>query len=234
MNPGARVKNLWALLILMIGTLAGEAQPTVYVVDQFNPSGTGGYAYTNGGITNVWGNWFGGAFQSLAWDPTSDAGSNSNSGSLKIIANFTPSANQFEVFDGYSGIRPPLNGLLYTNFQCDVRFAPGSATTTNGGMISFGYLEFGVISSGYGQDYFGGVDVPAGNTNWVHVSIPLDATADTNLAQINDVLIHIYGPYYSPGLSGTSTLWVDNIQFLGPPAMTSGNCAVDWSTVCQR
>jgi len=90
--------------------------------------------------------------------------------------------DQFEVFDGFNGINPPLNGWQYTNSQCDVRIAPGSATVNN----TFGHPEFG-IAFGYGQDYFGSVDVPANNTNWVHVSLPLSAVADPNLQTINDV-----------------------------------------------
>jgi glucuronoarabinoxylan endo-1,4-beta-xylanase len=201
------------------------------VVDQFDPSGRGGNNYSAGQITNVWGNWFGDAFQSLVWDAASDASNNPASGSMEITANFNGLGsipNQFEVLDGFNGINPPLNGLQYTNFQCDVRFAQGSATVNN----TFGYLQFG-IAVGYNQDYFGGVSVPSSNTNWVHVSINLDANADTNLQSINDVLIHIYGPYYSPGLTGISTLWVDNIKFVGASPVTT-NCVVDWNNVHQR
>ena len=198
----------------------------VYLVDEFDPSGTGGYSYSSGQITNVWGNWFGSAFQSLSWDSTSDASNNPASGSMKINLNFNNSAgaNQFEVYDGFDGILPAINGLQYTNFQCDVRFAQGSATT-NG---TFGYLQFG-IAVGYSQDYFGGVSVPSSNTNWVHVSINLNANADTNLQQISDVLIHIYGPT----MSGASTLWVDNIKFVGASPITT-NCVVDGNNVHQR
>ena len=150
---------------------------------------------------------------------------------MKITADFNGQGSipdQFEVFDGFNGINPPLNGLQYTNFQCDVRFAQDSAAVNN----TFGYLQFG-IAVGYNQDYFGGVSVPSSNTNWVHVSINLDANADTNLQSINDVLIHIYGPYYSPGLSGISTFWVDNIKFVGAAPVTT-NCVVDWNNVHQR
>jgi len=199
----------------------------VYVVDEFDPSGAGGNNYSAGQITKVWSNWFGNAFQSLAWDANSDASNNPTSGSMKINLNFNNSGtipNQFEVFDGFNGISPPLNGLQYTNFQCDVRFAQDSATTSG----TFGFLQFG-IAVGYSQDYFGGVSVPSSNTNWVHVSINLDALADANLQNINDVLIHIYGP----ALSGVSTLWVDNIKFVGASLVTT-NCVVDWNNVHQR
>jgi glucuronoarabinoxylan endo-1,4-beta-xylanase len=216
--------------------LGGIARAETVVVDQFNPSGVGTNSYASGLITNVWGNWFGDAFQSLVWDSTSDASNNPASGSMKITADFNGSGsipNQFAVFDGFTGISPPVNGLFYTNFQCDVRFAAGSATVTDGSQATFGYLEFGIATPGYGQDYFGGIAVPATDTNWVHVSLPLDAVADTNLQDINDVLIHIYGPYFSSGLSGTSVLWVDNIEFTGS-ILPATNCVVDWNNVHQR
>ncbi|HEV2437051.1 MAG TPA: hypothetical protein VG077_13730 [Verrucomicrobiae bacterium] len=212
-------------VLFLTGNLLASAQ-IVCVVDQFDPIGTGGYSYASGQITSVWGNWFGNAFQSLVWDPAGDASNNPASGSMKINLNFNGSGsvpNQFEVYDGFNGISPPLNGILYTNFQCDVRFAQGSATT-NG---TYGYLQFG-IAVGYNQDYFGGVSVPIGNTNWVHVSIGLDATADPNLQSISDVLLHIYGPT----MSGTSKFWVDNIKFVGGSPVTT-NCVVDWNNVHQ-
>ncbi|MGB7769059.1 MAG: hypothetical protein WBN22_09445 [Verrucomicrobiia bacterium] len=145
---------------------------------------------------------------------------------MKVTANFNNNqgADQYEVFDGYNGISPALNGLQYTNFQCDVRFAKGSAAS--GG--NFGYLQFG-IAVGDNQDYFGGISVPSSNTNWVHVSINLNATTDTNLQNINDVLVHMY----STSLSGVSTFWVDNIKFVGASPVTT-NCIVDWSDVHQR
>jgi glucuronoarabinoxylan endo-1,4-beta-xylanase len=221
------LRNAIVLSVLVALSVSSQAQTTTYIVDQFNPSGTGGYSYSGGQIGNVWGNWFGSAFQSLVWDSANDASNNPSSGSMKITANFNGQGsipNQFEVYDGFNGITPALNGLQYTNFQCDVRFAKGSATVNN----TFGHLEFG-IAVGSGQDYFGSVDVPSSNTNWVHVSILLNATTDANLQSINDVLIHIYGP----SMSGVSTFWVDNIKFVGwLPATT--NCVVNWNDLRQR
>jgi glucuronoarabinoxylan endo-1,4-beta-xylanase len=222
------------ILFLTVIHLIQPAQAqSLYVVDPFNPSGIDSYSYAAGQITNVWDNWFGGAFQSLAWDSSSDASNNPSSGSMKITASFdgVDENSQFEVYD-FDGIYPPVNGVQYTNFQCDVRFAQGSAVVTNGGYATFGYLQFGV-TAGYGQDYIGGVSVSATNTNWVHVSLPVNAAADPNLSNIYNVLIHMYGPYYSPGLNGTSTLWVDNIQFAGAAPVTT-NCIVNWNEAHQR
>ena len=221
-----------AAALLAIFACAAPAQTTTNTVDAFNPSGTGGNSYSGGQIGNVWGNWFGGAFQSLVWDSASDAGSNPGSGSMKITANFNGGNNQFVVYNGPINLIPPVNGLQYTSFQCDVRFDPSSATVISGGVPIFGHLEFGT-KNGNNQDFFGSVDIRASNTNWVHVSINLNAKTDPNLMNIFDVLIHIYGPYYSPGLSGTSILWVDNIKFVGA-APVSTNCVVDWNDVRQR
>ena len=236
MRPSCR-KNLWisAAVTLLFGfsISIGRSQIT-NIIDQFNPSGANGFSYSGGQINNVWTNWFGTAFQSLVWDSTMDANGNPNSGSMKITAVFNGSSNQFEVYDGFSGINPPVNGALYTNFQCDVRFDPSSATGTFGGQQCFGFLQFGVSTASFSQDYFPtAINVPASSGGtWVHVDIPISAASDLNLYQINDILVHIYGPNYSPALSGTTTLWVDNIAFTGPTPVNQ--CAVDWNTTYQR
>lgn len=151
---------------------------------------------------------------------------------MKIIASFdgADGNSQWAVYD-FNGISPPVNGRQYTNFQCDVRFAPGSATTTNGGAALFGHLLFGV-AAGTSQDWFGGIDIPISATNWTHVVIPFSAMSDSNLANIYNVIIHIYGPYYTP-MSGSSTCWVDNVEFTGS-APVSTNCIVNWNDVHQR
>jgi glucuronoarabinoxylan endo-1,4-beta-xylanase len=217
---------------VLLGLLAGinlggiaRAQ-NIFVVDEFDSP--------DSGITNFWGNWFGNAFESLTWDPTNDSSNNPASGSMEISLDFNGQGgipNQFAVYD-FDGIYPPVNGAEYPTFECDVRFAAGSATVTNGGAATFGYLQFGVCA-GNNQDYFGGVSVPASNTNWFHVSLALNVASDPNLSNIDNILIHMYGPYYSPGLSGVSTLWVDNIHFVGS-APVAANCVVNWNVVHQR
>ena len=124
-----------ALLALMVCLWVRPAcaQWVTNVIDSFSPN-----TYPNGTITNEWVNWFGGAFQSLSLDATSDANGNPNSGSLKIVANFPVNTDQFTVWDGYNGISPALSGIQFTNFQCDVRFAAGSATNSSG---NFGSLQ---------------------------------------------------------------------------------------------
>jgi len=214
-----------AALALLAGLAVYSAcgQTVTNVIDQFNTN-----SYPNGSITNKWSNWFGGAFQSLSFDATSDANTNPNSGSLKIVANFpTTNTDQFVVWDGYSGISPALSGIIFTNFQCDIRFAAGSATNSSG---NYGGVQFGMGTISWGQDYWNsGVTVATGNTNWVHVSIPLNVNTDTNLYNIANVFVHIWGA----GLVGPSTLWVDNLQFVGP-ATNSGTATINYTNTQQR
>jgi len=221
-----RTVAVWLGLVWMGLAPRLAAQTVTNVIDAFNPAGVGTNRYAVGQITNVWGNWFGGAFQSLSWDSTSDANNNPNSGSLKITANFPVATDQFTVWDGITGIQPALNGVQYTNFQCDIRFAAGSAAS--GG--NFGAVQFGMGTASYGQDYWNsGVTVSGSNTNWVHVSIPLNVNMDTNLSAIANVFVHIWGA----GLVGPSTLWVDNIEFVGT-ATNTGTAVFNYTNTQQR
>jgi hypothetical protein len=189
--------------------------------------------YSLGYIGNIWANWFGSSLQTLTWDPTTDAQGNTNSGSLKIVASFDPVNNtQFEIWDQGPGntIGNPFgaNGLNaialdITNFQCDVLFTNGDAATTNAVVNNdvgfYGFFQFGSRSSTYGQAYWpGGATVSVGNTNWVHVSLPLNPSSLPSGTGIFDTLLHMDGPYYTPPLNGNSTIWVDNIKFTAPPA----------------
>jgi hypothetical protein len=238
-NGGGSPANFFMNNVVLSGggSSTNNAQLLTYVVDNFAPAGVSSsnpsnfnyyqsnYVYSSGQITNVYGNWFGGAFQSLAWDSTADASNNINSGALKINANFSPANNQFLVWNQGSPnnfFALNIDGMVYTNFQCDVRFAPGSASDSGSyGSPIFGHLRFGDRTSTYSQDWFGAVDVSATNTNWVHVSIPLDAISNPNLTNILGLIIGIDRNFYSLNLNGSSTLWVDNIKFTGSVATTT-------------
>jgi hypothetical protein len=244
---------LFTCSALLVATLVSRAQPVSFVVDDFAPTGVSpsnptnddyyqtAYVYSSGQISNVWWNWFGGAFNptnnmGVQWDSTVDANTNPASGSMKISVYFNESVlggnNQFTIWDqgndnNYFNINSfDLTNLIVTNFECDVRFAPGSASDSGTyGSPIFGHLRFGIRTAAYQQDWFGGVDIAATNTSWVHVSIPLNSIADTNLINIPDVCLGIDSSYYSLNLNGPSTFWVDNIKFdgyqayNGPPIM---------------
>ena len=217
------IKNIFTLVYVLLAFRL-PAQTVTNVIDAFNTN-----TYPNGTITNKWSNWFGNAFQSLSLDPAVDANTNATSGALKIVLNFPGTAGeQFEVWNGITGISPTLSAVQFTNLQCDVRFAAGSATS--GG--NFGNLQFGLATPSFGQDYYStSVTIPASNTNWVHVSIPLNVNTDTNLYNIANVLVHLYDG--AGGLSGPSTLWVDNIRLVGM-ATNAGTVTVNYANTQQR
>ena len=73
-----------------------------------------------------------------------------------------------------------------------------------------------------------GVDIPASATNWMHVSVPINAASDPNLANIYNVILHIYGPYYTP-MSGSSTCWRrQRVR----SAIDTARLALPWPTTC--
>ncbi len=102
-----------------------------------------------------WGNWFGAAYSNVVWS-ASDAGApgdNPGSGSMLIQSYFPDggvggaNGTQFVVFNGFGAFQPPFNGYgtlltnveVVTNFSCDIRFDPVSASS--GG--NFPTVEFG-------------------------------------------------------------------------------------------
>jgi hypothetical protein len=109
----SRMTIFWAIAmgLLLSDTLLG-AQTITNVLDRFDTN-----SYPANSITNEWSNWFGAGFQSLSLDTTNDANANSQSGSLKITANFPAITDQFEVWNGISGISPAVSGLQFTNFS---------------------------------------------------------------------------------------------------------------------
>ena len=204
------------------------AAPVAQWIDTFEPAGLQGKSYSGGQIGSVWSNWFGAAYQSLSWDAASDADGNASSGSMKIQLNFPGSGNnQFTIWNGISGISPTVNALQFTAFECDVKFASGSASVKVGSTPTFGHLQFGIAPPNYSQEYFVspnyGTDIPTSNTGWVHIRVPLDVSKSTNLSKIANLLIHIWG---GTSLSGSSTMWVDNIKFTG--STISGSASVNW------
>lgn len=210
----------------------GPAATTNFIVDDFSTNGVGPQNPTNhdyytssnnyagGQITNVWWNWFGSAFSNTAYAAGISPSYAPSQGSLALQANWTGTANQqFQVWNqGVTNNFYALNisALTYTNFQCDVMYAPGSATNASG---NFGLLQFGNRTPGYTSDYFGGGNngITVAGTNagaWQHVSIALNPATDTNLLNIQGLLIHTFDG--SGTLNGPSKVYIDNIKFTGP------------------
>jgi glucuronoarabinoxylan endo-1,4-beta-xylanase len=178
------------------------------------PNGNGNY------VTNVW--------------SSSDASNNPNSGSLLVTSTFTGASQQSVVWSGQAGdYNPPLNGSLITNFSCYIRFSPSSptnATTDSYGSLAF-YLNT-IPKGAYPPTQIGTyTSVPAGNTNWVFFSVPVN-TSDS----VYGITIQL--ETYGNALNGTSQMYIDDIQLTGAPVVSNtpinGASVVNWNNVHQR
>ncbi len=143
-------------------------------------------AFNSSSEVSVWGNWFGTAYYTSAWDP-SDANNSPSSGSIKLTAFFPDSGiggccgPQFVLYDGNNGINPALVGnggdpsaALATNIEFDVRFDP--ATTWVVG-TNWPTIEVGTRGVDYGQHDFGTFTLPTNQLGWVHEIIPIAANS---------------------------------------------------------
>ena len=237
---GGAPTNVFMNNVVLLGPAAAAGATKSIVVDDFAPAGVSPanpanydyfnspQVYSSGEITNVWGGWFGNALSSVVWDSTTDASNNVSSGAMEVNLNWN-NDTQFVLYNsGTNFFNLNVSGYQYTNLQCDVKFAPGSAAAAGTfGQPMFGHLRFGNRTASYGQDWFGAVDIAATNTGWVHVSIPINAIADPNLTNFNNLLLGIDANWYGlySGLTnsngGLSSFWVDNIKFVGPATVVS-------------
>lgn len=250
------MKNKWssfltgilAIVALQFAIINSKAQiiatnGNVVIINNFD---TSDQVYLNQNLNQgsfPWINWFGQSYSNVVWDP-SDAGApgdTAGSGSL-LIQSYYPDAGvggccgpQFVAYCGNSPFNPPFNGFgntlpnvtIVTNFTCDVRFDPVSATNANG---TFPTIEFGTRGVDFGQHDFGTMSVQSTNTNWVHVSIPLAQNA--SWTNIPNVFVKIFS-----GTLGTSNnpvpvfLYVDNLTFqLGIPAISPPTASIQRAT----
>ena len=231
-NGGGAPTNIFLNQVVLSQAAFGTAPAAVpaneFLVDNFSASGVGpsnavnddyfpnAENYADGQITNVWVNYFGPTFVTDSWAQGVSPGYAPTAGSLEVQLNWGASGN-FAMWENGAVYGPNISALTYTNFQCDVMFAEGSATDSDG---TFGNLQFGTPSAS-GQDFFGGANngVEISGTNagvWQHVSIALNPVIDTNLLNISSVIFHIYPSYTGGNLSGPSTLYIDNVEFVGP------------------
>ncbi len=231
-----------AAIALATGSMSLQAQPTNLTLYNFD---TDEVTTTPYGTT--WGNWFGGVFQSVAWDPTTDSSNNPSSGSMRLSLLFT-GGNQYVLNDGFFPSYTPLDLLTWTNLSFDIRYDASSAIRTNTagagingsqgvGSLDFGYMRIGSKGNGgdFGQYWYYYFAIPATNaaglpnTNWQHVSINLKGVAQTFSALsagLSDILIGMdAGAYGNSVIVGPQTNWFDNIRLTGeipkppPPTM---------------
>jgi glucuronoarabinoxylan endo-1,4-beta-xylanase len=187
----------------------------------------------------AWGVWPNGIAQYItnAWN-SSDASNNPSSGSLLITSTFSGASQQSVVWSGQAGdYNPPLTGSLISNFSCWIRFDPSSpVNTTNNNYGSLAFYLNTLQHGAYPPTQIGTYSsVAAGNTNWVQFSFPVSLSSGTSVYGIT-IQLETYGN----SLSGTSKMYVDDVQLTGssPVVVTnstnSGSATADWNNVHQR
>lgn len=214
---------LVAAITLALGSTSSPAQVTNLTLYNFD---TDQVSTTPYGTT--WGNWFGGVYQGVAWDSTTDAGNNPNSGAMQLFLNFTGS-DQYVLNDG---VNPAPNWgpfnvqTVWTNLSFMMRYDPTSAIRTNGnGSLDFGLMRIGSRGPSFNQAWFYQFAVPATNgaglpnTNWIQINADL-RQVPVNFSDLAPGLIDIIigmdaANFGNNVLIGSQTLWFDNIKFTG-------------------
>ena len=222
-------------LTLVSGSLQAQVtNRTLYNFDTDQVSSTG--------YNTAWGNWFGGVFQGVVWDPSNDSSNSPTSGSLELSLNF-PGGNQYVMWDGGSPNYAPLDLGTWTNLSFDIRYDGSSAIRTNtaggngslgAGSLDFGYMRMGSRGPSFSQDwiYYFAVSATNGaglpNTNWNHINVDLRTVAQ-NFSDLSAGLVNLIfgidaGAYGNAPLRGPQTIWIDNIRLTGsvphPPPPT--------------
>lgn len=217
------LKWLLAVCALQLATWNVPAQSKV-LINAFNDANEVG---VNNG--NPWANWFGQAFYQVLWS-SSDASNNAASGSMRIEAYYGNSGiggccgPQFVVYNQNGGINPPLVGNggnpaspLATNVEFDIRFDPTSFYVTNTG--NWPTIEVGTRGVDFGQHNFGTFTIAATNLGWVHVSMPIAASA--TWTNIPNIYFKYFSSAYADNAAAFLGMYVDNIVFTTaavPPA----------------
>ena len=235
------VGGLLGAIALTAAAFSLQAQPTNRMLYNFNTDQVTATPYNS-----AWGNWFGGVYQGVLWDSTTDSSNNPNSGAMQVSLNFT-GGNQFVLWDGGTPNYAPLDLGTWTNLSFDIRYDASSVIRTNTvgagvngslgvGSLDFGYMRFGSRGPSYSQDwiYYFAVSATNGaglpNTNWTRINVDLRQVAQ-NFGDLSAGLVNLLfgmdaGAYGNASLLGPQTVWFDNIQLTGsvphppPPTMS--------------
>lgn len=195
-NLSQAMTSLSMAMLLPCGALAADD----LVIDTFDTSAN-------------WTKWWGAATQTYEWDGTVDVAGSATSGSVKATVEFNLAANggdnQFAVY----GIFPTTDGSLYASLEFDILFDPASPKRPWG---DFGGLEIGFKNSDWSQNWLGSLGVPESATNWLHISMPINATAP-KIESVNGIVLKMWSGANDWGQTGTTKFWVDNIRLIARP-----------------
>jgi len=145
--------GILAAVALTLFSMSSQAQTTNFMV----------YNFDTDQVFGVWGNFFGGYFQSALWDSTMDASNNPDSGSMQIMLTCTGS-DQYVAWDNIAPGYSADITTTFTNLSFDIRYDISSAIRTNtstagnNGSTGVGSLDYGFMrvgaSKNYDQDWY--------------------------------------------------------------------------------
>ena len=160
----------------------------------------------------------------FSWDSTVDSAGDPNSGSMKIEIEFDFAAGK-EQASFTRQLAAPLDATPAFLFIADVLVSEESPDTPWG---DEGYMQL----VGRNGDNWDWVPQIADNINSDGVWIPFDKAPGTPNTDLRAITFQLWGGG-AQSLQGTTTLWLDNIQFLGDfpepnqPGDTNGDGQVD-------
>jgi hypothetical protein len=186
--------------------------------------------------------WYGDTINTYEWT-TNDAAGSPTSGSLHIVADFTPGNNSCVVaipFDPlYPGFSNPtwdtnivINAQHMAAVEMDVLWDTNNSTVSITNFNSVGDINgfpLGLLynapggGSGGQSPAFGPSTTAlpdAASNGWVHLSFPLNQ-ATANIDQCIGLWLKKFQPANS-GFSGTVAFYIDNVKFIGGAIPQSG------------
>jgi hypothetical protein len=204
-----RRRLAWIGFLLAATVSVCRGQTTNHIIDQFDTYTTASY------INQFWGT----AVPSIKWDDTvnavsSIASNHPGSGSAKWVVPWTTTNDQIMVT---RALGATLNLNQFAVVSYDIQFAASSATDGAG---NFGAIEVDWVPASVGwpstpNSPQSDVVFAGGNTNWIHVSMPVSAAGNTNLNAVNGIGFKIRQASTGANLTGTTTFWLDNIILSG-------------------
>lgn len=185
--------QLGSLIFFAIVVLAKAQTGANYIVDQINTDTTAQFVDLKWGM----------AIPNITW-------STNNGGSARWVIPWTTTNDQIMV------TRSLTNGINLNNYDTlsfDIQFAPTSATNGN---ESFGALEIDWTPQSAGWPSIPNppeaiTTFSSGNTNWIHVVMPINASGISNLTTVNAIGFKIQQDRTGANLSGATAFWLDNI-----------------------
>ena len=211
LKPQAMPSSLLALTLSTFSLVAARAD---MVINRFDsPAEVAAWRFDNGLP--------GGTF---TFDPTQDAGSNSSSGSMKLVLPFTANGG-FEYSLDYFPVATNLTAAGYTNISLDVKVDPASPASDDG---TAGWFQLAIRADGDSHSFLRqyGENLNT-NNRWFHISVPItgDVTATRGFTF-----------QFSSGdfTNGTRIAWIDNLVLQGgglsqkPAKSAAANQLVVW------